>query len=346
MNDLRVRLRFALAGCLAAALALCSISCSPTPADNDTLYADVATVAPFSLTERSGRTVTSADLLGKVWVVSCFFTNCAGDCPKTTGSMARLQERLAGYGDVVLVSMSVFPQQDTPARLRQYAERWQADPQRWWFLTGPETVIHGLIENSFKQTVTRSDNPKSGYEIDHTFSLMVVDHRGRIRGYVDGLKPEEVDRLEQRVKELVQAKYLPAVNASLNAICACLLTIGYVAIKRRRIALHKTCMLSAVAVSVVFLACYLYYHFAILHGQATRFPEDSGMRSVYLAILGSHTVLAAVVAPLALFTMYLGLRGRLQRHVRVARWTLPLWLYVSVTGVVVYVMLYHLYPPA
>ena len=139
---------------------------------------------------------------------------------------------------------------------------------------------------------------------------------------------------------------LPSVNAFLNGLSAILLVTGYRAIRRRRIALHQTCMLTALGVSVLFLASYLYYHLQVKGGQPTRFPGEGWIRPVYFTILLTHTVLAAVAAPLAVVTAYLGLRGRLKQHVRIARWTLPIWLYVSVTGVVVYWMLYHLYPPA
>jgi putative membrane protein len=103
-------------------------------------------------------------------------------------------------------------------------------------------------------------------------------------------------------------------------------------------------MLTALAVSTAFLASYLYYHIVVRHGEATYFTGPSEVRAVYLGILLSHTVLAAIVAPLALITAYLALAGKLNGHRRLARVTLPLWLYVSITGVVVYWMLYHLYP--
>ena len=139
---------------------------------------------------------------------------------------------------------------------------------------------------------------------------------------------------------------LPSLNALLNATCAVLLVSGYLAIRRGAVILHKTLMLTALTVSVLFLTSYLYYHFAIKHGEPTRFSGEGWPKTVYLAILLSHTVLAAVAAPMALTTAYFGLRGRLDRHVRLARWTLPIWLYVSVTGVVVYWMLYQLYAPS
>jgi uncharacterized membrane protein YozB (DUF420 family) len=137
---------------------------------------------------------------------------------------------------------------------------------------------------------------------------------------------------------------LPHVNALLNATSAALLVLGYAAVRRRRLRLHIGCMLTALGVSLLFLTSYLYYHFAVKHGQPTRFTGPGPVRPVYLTVLLSHTVLAAVAGPLALYTAYLGLSGRYARHVRVARWTWPVWLYVSVTGVVVYGMLYHLYP--
>ena len=145
---------------------------------------------------------------------------------------------------------------------------------------------------------------------------------------------------------MIASEDLPSLNALLNATCAILLVGGYLAIRRDAVTLHKTLMLTALAVSVLFLTSYLYYHFAIKHGEPTRFSGEGWPKTVYLAILLSHTVLAAVAAPMAVTTAYLGLRGRLDRHVRLARWTLPIWLYVSVTGVIVYWMLYQLYAPS
>ena len=136
---------------------------------------------------------------------------------------------------------------------------------------------------------------------------------------------------------------LPAVNACLNTASAVLLVLGYVFIKRGKITPHKACMLAALAVSAAFLGCYLYYHFVVRKGVMTQFAGPAEVKTFYLAILFSHVVLAIIVAPLALWTAYLGIRDRLDRHRLIARWTLPLWLYVSVTGVVVYWMLYQLY---
>jgi len=134
--------------------------------------------------------------------------------------------------------------------------------------------------------------------------------------------------------------YLSTVDAALNAASAVFLTLGFFFIRQRNIRAHKACMLSAFATSTIFLVCYLTYHY--FHG-TTHFLGQGAVRSFYFALLGSHTVLAAVIVPLALTTLYRALRQRFPQHKRIARWTLPLWLYVSVTGVVVYFMLYHLY---
>jgi uncharacterized membrane protein YozB (DUF420 family) len=133
---------------------------------------------------------------------------------------------------------------------------------------------------------------------------------------------------------------LPALNATLNAIAASLLTLGYVMIRRRRIEAHRRLMLAAFATSALFLISYLVYHANV---GSRPFPGQGPIRAVYLAILLTHIVLAAAILPMALITLSRALRQRFDRHVAIARWTLPIWLYVSVTGVIVYVMLYRLY---
>lgn len=142
----------------------------------------------------------------------------------------------------------------------------------------------------------------------------------------------------------------PTLNASLNAASGVLVLLGYAAVRRRLLRLHAGCMLTALAVSAVFLASYLYYHIVVKAGVATKFADQwpeapAWVAFAYYAILLTHTVLAAIVAPLALYTAWQALRGRIARHRRLARWTLPIWLYVSATGVVVYWMLYRLYAP-
>jgi uncharacterized membrane protein YozB (DUF420 family) len=133
---------------------------------------------------------------------------------------------------------------------------------------------------------------------------------------------------------------LPAVNAALNATAATLLVIGYTLIRRGRIRQHRAVMLAAFAMSTLFLISYVVYH---AHAGSRPFPGRGPIRGVYFAILITHIILAAAIVPMALITLSRALRERFDRHKAIARWTLPIWLYVSVTGVIVYLMLYQMY---
>ena len=142
---------------------------------------------------------------------------------------------------------------------------------------------------------------------------------------------------------MIAIRDLPTVNAILNGSAAVLLLWGYTLIRRKKIAQHRRVMLSAFAVSIVFLICYLVYHYNV---GSVHFPGTGIARTIYFTILITHTILAAAVPVLAIVTLNHALRGRFEKHRRIARWTFPIWLYVSVTGVVVYLMLYHMYPRA
>jgi uncharacterized membrane protein YozB (DUF420 family) len=135
---------------------------------------------------------------------------------------------------------------------------------------------------------------------------------------------------------------LPTVNASLNALCTIFLTVGYVFIRKGKRDAHRNCMIAAFITSAIFLACYLTYHFTT--HLVTKFQGEGWSRPVYFFILISHSILAPIIVPLVLMTLSRGLKQRWDAHRKIARWTWPLWMYVSVTGVIVYAMLYHLYP--
>lgn len=134
---------------------------------------------------------------------------------------------------------------------------------------------------------------------------------------------------------------LPHLNAALNSLSAVLLVCGFIFILRRNVTAHLASMIAAFVVSALFLVSYLIYH---AHVGSTRFTGEGLVRPVYFFILITHIILAAVILPLILLTLRRAWRGEYARHRRIARWTFPLWLYVSVTGVIVYFMLYHLYP--
>jgi len=134
---------------------------------------------------------------------------------------------------------------------------------------------------------------------------------------------------------------LPAVNACLNGLSAVFLAAGFYFIRRKNVVAHRKCMLSAFTCSVVFLICYLTYHAQV---GTTRFVNPAWFRPIYLTLLATHTVLAAAIVPLILITLFRALRQRFDKHKKIARWTWPMWMYVSVTGVIIYLLLYQIYP--
>lgn len=135
-------------------------------------------------------------------------------------------------------------------------------------------------------------------------------------------------------------EFLPTLNALLNTTSAVLLTVGHRFIKKGNKQAHKRCMISTFAVSILFLISYLSYHY---HHGTTRFTGEGWIRPVYFTILTSHTILAAAIVPLAIISIRRGLKNFVEKHRRIARWTYPIWLYVSITGVIIYVMLYHVF---
>lgn len=138
---------------------------------------------------------------------------------------------------------------------------------------------------------------------------------------------------------MIPLSYLPSLNAALNSASAVLLTSGYLFIRSKKVTAHKLCMLSAFTTSTLFLISYLTYHYQV---GSVPFKGQGWIRAVYFTVLISHTLLAATIVPLVLITLTRALKGNFERHKRIARWTLPLWLYVSITGVIVYWMLYGL----
>ncbi len=361
-------------------------------------------VADFSLTERSGKTITNKDLLGKPWCVNFIFTSCAMTCPANTKSMMELSHACKDL-DVEFVTITVDPERDTPERLKQYAEIYQADPKKWLFLTGKQQEIFDLIRNSFLQIVEERKGKSRlfGMEFAHSDRVMQIDANGMVVGQylltdpkemvilrrvLEGKmeipeenrflvpenlpnpsiskneNPEEKSEAEEKTtsdettvtpvdkktedKKNVAPDWLlrlPALNAILNGCALILLLVGYRLIRQGNREAHKKTMLLAFAVSVAFLGSYLTYHWGLHHYTGTssrKFPEIGFLRQVYLSILFSHIILAALVPFLSVITIYLGLKGKWKKHRTLAQVTFPIWLYVSATGVIIYVMLYHI----
>jgi protein SCO1/2/putative membrane protein len=322
----------------------------------------------FDLVERSGRSVSGRDLADRVCIASFIFTRCPLSCPRITRVMKDVEGRLAGT-NVLLLSVSVDPEHDSPSVLAEYARRFAASQDCWWFLTGPKDKIYDLVRDRFKLPLMEGGPPDALADreaITHSDRLALID-RGEIIGLFDSADPQAVNSLIIRARRLALphwVKVLPTLNVSLNAACAVLLLAGWVSIRSRRrfapvqtthdsvktpsVSLtsntaarrHIVCMLAAVATSAVFLACYLVYHY---QAGSVPFAGVGFIRYLYFTILLSHTALATVgVVPLVIVTLSRGLRKDFKGHRRIAQVTFPIWLYVSITGVVIYVMLYQL----
>lgn len=305
-------------------------------------------VGNFSLQERSGKSVTAHDLRGSIWVAHFFFPQCTGACTKSTPNMKKLQDAFRGKSYVKFVSIALHA--DTLETLKLYADAQNAEPDQWLFLTSQdEDRVHDIIRLSFYDTAMRNKNPTPGNEIMHSSRLTLIDPAGIIVGSVEGAEDHAFDIMKQEIERLrlkqripITGADLPWFNAILNSSCTVLLLLGWIAIRLRYETLHKMLMLLALGVSTVFLASYLFYHFVVVQMEPTRFQGTGAARYIYYTILLSHTILAIIVAPLAIYITVQGLRDARRLHVKMARWTLPVWLYVSVTGVVVYWMLYRM----
>ncbi|QDT53592.1 hypothetical protein Pan44_16140 [Caulifigura coniformis] len=339
-------------------------------------------VGQFSLVDQLGRPVTDETLKGKPWVANFIFTRCAIECPVLMGkAYNNLHQRLKNT-DFRIVTITVDPKYDDVARMKKQSDVFSVDPDRWLFVTGLEDKVYELIRKGFKQAAWENVDAQAGMEFAHSLNMIHVDKDGVIVGKYDGRVDSELETLAQVLEGKIETpkkhspaavtteppsaiggngqpvpawvERLPATNAMLNTLATILLLGGYSAIKARAgsdeerqrfISLHKKLMLTAFATSIAFLASYLTYHFALQHytGEASRrFMGQGWIRPVYFAILISHVFLAALVPLGALATIFYALRQKWDRHRRVARVTYPIWLYVSITGVVIYLMLYHM----
>jgi cytochrome oxidase Cu insertion factor (SCO1/SenC/PrrC family) len=154
----------------------------------------ISTIPAFSLTERSGREITNRDLLGKIWVADFIYTTCPGPCPLITADMARMEQNLAGDPQVQFVTFTVDPRNDTPAVLAKYADRYKADPNRWWFLTGPEKPLYDLIQKGFYQAVLDNrDGPSEPgqFAVTHSTQFALVDARAQLLRDIQTLEREK-----------------------------------------------------------------------------------------------------------------------------------------------------------
>ena len=335
-------------GILVATLAGARPTARPVPA-GQSLGGGSFPLGSFRLVERSGRGVSEADFTKSVWIASFIFTRCPSSCPRISAVMKGLQAKLAD-GGVRLASISVDPDRDTPEVLAEYARSFGANPDRWWFLTGPKADVHRLILDRFRLGVaetSEAERAAGAEDVSHSERLALVDRGNKVVGVYSSSDPEALTALVARAAKLDAerpwVRSLPKVNATLNGTCAILLALGWVLIRSGRWKGHAACMATAVAVSALFLGSYLVYHY---HAGSVAFRGVGPIRTAYFTILLSHTILATFgVVPLVGLTLVRAVRREYVRHASIAKITLPIWMYVSVTGVVIYWMLYQLDVP-
>ncbi len=338
-------------GTVLVSLAVCTAfaarggSTPPPPAAEDLSAAGYG-LGDYKLTERSGKAVTQADLANDVWIAAFIFTRCPASCPRISAQLKSILNEV-GPGGVKGVSISVDPEYDTPEVLAKYAQGLGADPNGWWFLTGARDDVYKLILDKFKLSVapnTAADQKEGAEAVAHSDRLVLVDRNNQVLGAFVSSDAEAMKRLIGLAKEKGSAgawyRKLPALNASLNGTCAVLLVLGWVLIRKGAWKAHAICMSAGVVVSALFLGCYLVYHY---FAGSVAFRGQGPIRVAYFAILLSHTLLATFgVVPLVSLTLYRTFRKQWDLHAKVARLTFPIWLYVSVTGVVIYLMLYQM----
>jgi protein SCO1/2/putative membrane protein len=293
-------------------------------------------VPDFSLVEKSGKPLARKDLLGRVWVTGFVFTRCAGACPVMMSKMYGLHK---AFPQATYVAFSVDPSYDTPEVLSAYVKN-NSLPAEWLFATGTDEQMQSLAKDGFKLSMGPGSRPEE--RVIHSDRLVVVDRYGRQRGSFTTADMEGMARCEDLLKRVlaepaIPVHKLPTVNAWLNGAAGFWLIVGLIFIKAKKPGAHKACMLTALAASAAFLVSYLTAHHYL---GSTPYQGQGTIRTVYFSILISHTILAALVVPLALVTVYRAFGGDFARHRSIAVWTFPIWLYVSITGVVIYFMLY------
>lgn len=324
----------------------------------DTLFS-----APsFSLTDHTNQPFGSEQLKGHPYIIDFIFTRCAGPCPLMTQKMVALAKSITDPS-VRFVCISVDPEFDQPGVLRAYMKQRGATDPRFVFLTGDRKTIYTLAgKNGFKLVATVEQG-----NILHDERFLLVDAAGQVRGVYHSKDEQKMQRLVEDTAALTNPKptgpalttapapkspehaallaRFPRINASLNATSGILICFGLMFIKARRVRSHAVMMILAVCVSAAFLACYITYHYLkVKEGViVTPFPQVS-IRPLYLAILISHSILAAFVLPMIVVTLVFAARRKWEKHRKIARPTFWIWLYVSATGVIVYWMLYHVAP--
>lgn len=328
----------------------------------------------FSLQDQNGNTLSANAFEGKVLAANFVFTSCAGTCPLLTERMKKVQhfiESTTPNGEKSpyhIVSFSVDPERDTPTRMQKYMKDYEMNPEFWSFLTGPYQSIEEVVVRGFKMAMGKVALGEGGeaaqakvedYDVIHGEKFILVDQSGKIRGYFDASE-SGLYQLTQAMAKLAKQNSqqffcrslrkgnfmsewgyrLATLNASLNGMAAILLFAGWRAIRRGNPERHRVLMISAFSLSCVFLISYL---IRVAIDGTHRYPGVGWDKTFYLVLLISHVILAALVPFLAFRAIYLAIKQRFAQHQKIAAITFPIWMYVSITGVIIYLMLYQLH---
>jgi len=299
----------------------------------------------FSLINQDHEPVTEQSFRGQPWVAAFIFTQCAGPCPMMSAKMATLQERIPD-ASIKLVSISVDPERDTPDVLKQYASKLKADTTRWFFLTGDRPAI---LQLSAGLKLTMPDAPDP---LLHSTRFVLIDDKGDVRGTYDGTSEESVAKLVNdaalagpshgSVAMIPPKETLALINATLNGTSAVLLVTAFILVRRKNYVGHASCMIAALTTSTLFLVSYI-TSIVVYHDRSSGL-QPGLLRTGYFILLFTHVVLAIGMLPLIGLAVLRAYQRQWVKHRRVAFPAFVIWLYVSVTGVIIYWMLYHYFP--
>ncbi len=292
----------------------------------------------FTVTTHDGATLHRNDLRGRPWLAAFVFTRCTSVCPIVTS-------RLSGFARTLppayrIVAFSIDPDHDTRDVLAKHAAGLGADGKRWAFTrfeskAERDRVVQKGFFMGLEDTPADTANP-----IAHAPYIALIDANGVVRAWYDSTDADKMEELRRDATALGLTGFyaMPAVNATLNALSAILLLTGISFIRAGRRDWHVAYVLGALLASAAFLVCYLWYHAV---AGSTRFPGTGTARTLYLALLLTHTILAAAVPPLVCVVVWKAAKKDWERHKKWARITVPAWLYVSVTGVSIYWWLFR-----
>jgi len=325
------------------AVATSTVSARANGAFDPTRLEPMFEMPRFGLTDQNGKPFESESLKGNPAILAFVFTRCAGPCPVMFAEMAAMQGRIADHR-VKFILITIDPKRDTPEVLKRKLSELKADESRWSFLTGGIPEIF-RIQKEMMLAHGRDEN-----DLVHSDRFMLFDKAGVCRGRFDGKLQSDMTELVGAANHLLNepvqrsraATVIPLINSCFNGLSTLLLISGFLLIRSGNWKAHAVCMSLALGSSALFLVGYLLNKY--LYGTHFSGLPPGALRTGYFILLTSHTILAIAVLPLVFVTVLRVVNKKWDKHRMIARPTLAVWLYVSVTGVIVYLALYQLFP--